>query len=78
MKNKWMITILSIFLSIGLLTACNPEKRDALNEDDDVNFRPVRYERKTNENETNNDYKNRENSRFPHNENPNRTKDELE
>ncbi|MFS0777216.1 hypothetical protein ABC255_14605 [Neobacillus sp. 3P2-tot-E-2] len=78
MKNKWMITILTIFLSIGLLTACNAEKRDALNEDDNVNFRPVRYERKTNENESNNDYKNRENSRFPHNENPHRTKDELE
>ncbi|MFB3163451.1 hypothetical protein ABLO26_19040 [Neobacillus sp. 179-J 1A1 HS] len=75
MKNKWKITILSIFLLVGLLTACNAEKRDALNQDDDVNFRPVRYERKTNENESNNDYKNRENSRFPHNKNSNRTND---
>lgn len=60
MKNKWIITILTIFLSIGLLTACNAEKRESLNQDNDVNFRPVRYERKPNINESNNDYKNQD------------------
>lgn len=60
MKNKWMITILTIFLSIGLLTACNAEKRESLNQDDDVDFRPIRYERKPNINESNNDYKNQD------------------
>jgi hypothetical protein len=78
MKNKWMITILTSFLSIGLLTACNAEKRDSLNQDDDVNFRPVRYERKTNENESNNDYKNEEKGRYHHDESPEQTDDEME
>lgn len=66
MKIKWKITILTIFLSIGFLTGCNAEKRNSLNQDHDVNFRPVRYEPKPNINESNNDYKNLENSRFPH------------
>lgn len=78
MKNKWIINILTIFLSIGFLTACNTEKRDALNQDDDVDFRPVRYEPKPNGNESNNDYKNLENSRFPHDESPEQTDDEME
>jgi hypothetical protein len=78
MKNKWIITILTSFLSIGLLTACNAEKRDSLNQDDDVNFRPVRYERKTNENESNNDYKNLDNRRYNHDESPEQTDDEME
>lgn len=75
MKTKWKIAILTIFLSIGFLTACNPEKRDALNQDNDVNFRPVRYEPKPNENESNNDYKNREDSRFPHDKSSKDTKE---
>jgi hypothetical protein len=66
MNFKWKIKILITLLSLGLLTACNAEKRESLNQDNDVNFHPVRYERKTNVNESNNDYKNLENSRSPH------------
>jgi hypothetical protein len=78
MKTVWKITILTI-LSIGLLSGCNSaEKRDSLNQENDVNFRPVRNERKTNENESNNDYKNQENRRFLHDETPEQTDDEME
>jgi hypothetical protein len=77
MKTVWKITILTI-LSIGLLSGCNSaEKRDSLNQENDVNFRPVRNERKTNVNESNNDYKNQENRRFLHDESPEQT-DEME
>jgi hypothetical protein len=66
MKTIWKITLLTL-LSIGLLSGCNSaEKRDSLNQENDVNFRPVRYERNinnTNENESNNDFKNQENRR---------------
>jgi hypothetical protein len=66
MKTIWKITILT-FLSVGFLAGCNAaEKRDALNQENDVNFRPVRYERNTNGtnvNESNNDFKNQENRR---------------
>jgi hypothetical protein len=79
MKPIWKITIITTLLSIGLLSGCNTtEKRDALNQDNDVNFRPVRYDRKPNVNESNNDYKNLENSRFPHDESPEQTDDEME
>jgi hypothetical protein len=78
MKTVWKITILTI-LSIGLLSGCNSaEKRDSLNQENDVNFRPVRNERKTNVNESNNDYKNQENRRFLHDETPEQTDDEME
>jgi hypothetical protein len=78
MKTVWKITILTI-LSIGLLSGCNSaEKRDSLNQENDVNFRPVRNERKTNENESNHDYKNQENRRFLHDETPEQTDDEME
>ncbi|MFJ5762011.1 hypothetical protein ACIQAA_23410 [Neobacillus sp. NPDC093182] len=60
MNVKWKITILITLLSVGLLTACNTEKRESLNQENDVNFRPVRYERKPNSNESNNDYKNQD------------------
>jgi hypothetical protein len=82
MKLKWKITILTTFLSISLISGCNTaDKRDALNREDDVNFRPVHYNRKTNVNESNNDYKNRENRRFlhdVHDETPEQTEDEME
>lgn len=61
MKVKWKISILITFLAVGLLAACNTEKRESLNHENDVNFRPVRYERKPNVNESNNDYKNQDN-----------------
>ena len=78
MKTVWKITILTI-LSIGLLSGCNSaEKRDSLNQENDVNFRPVRNERKTNENESNNDYKNQEKRRYLHDESPEQTDDEME
>jgi hypothetical protein len=78
MKTVWKITILTI-LSIGLLSGCNSaEKRNSLNQENDVNFRPVRNERKTNENESNNDYKNQDNRRFLHDETPEQTDDEME
>ncbi|TDL75517.1 hypothetical protein QNH48_17295 [Neobacillus sp. YX16] len=78
MKTIWKITLLTI-LSIGLLSGCNSaEKRDSLNQENDVNFRPVRNERKTNVNESNNDYKNQENRRFLHDESPEQTDDEME
>jgi hypothetical protein len=59
MKKAWKISTLLILLSIGLLSACNVEPRDALNEKKDVDFRPVRYDPNldTNINESNNDYK---------------------
>jgi hypothetical protein len=78
MKTIWKITLLTI-LSLGFISGCNSaEKRDSLNQENDVNFRPVRYERKTNENESNNDYKNQENRRFLHDETPEQTDDEME
>ncbi|NWQ44314.1 hypothetical protein MLOOGBEN_26865 [Bacillus sp. EB106-08-02-XG196] len=78
MKSKWKIVILSAFLSIGFLSACNADKRDSLNQENDVNFRPVQYDLKTNVNESNNDYKNQENRRFLHDETPEQTDDEME
>ncbi|MDM5326377.1 hypothetical protein [Neobacillus sp. CF12] len=82
MKLKWKITILTNFLLISLLSGCNTaDKRDALNRENDVNFRPVHYDRKTNVNESNNDYKNRENRRFLHDIHdgtPEQTDDEME
>jgi hypothetical protein len=78
MKTIWKITLLTI-LSIVLLSGCNSaEKRNSLNQENDVNFRPVRNERKTNVNESNNDYKNQENRRFLHDESPEQTDDEME
>jgi hypothetical protein len=79
MKPTWKITILTTFLSISFLSGCNTaEKRESLNQENDVNFRPVRYERKTNENESNNDYKNQEKRRYLHDESPEQTDDEME
>jgi hypothetical protein len=80
MKPIWKITILT-FLSIAFLSGCNTDKRESLNRENDVNFRPVHYDRKTNVNESNNDYKNRENRRFlhdVHDETPEQTNDEME
>ncbi|WP_342431667.1 hypothetical protein [Neobacillus sp. FSL H8-0543] len=61
MKKVWNISIFLTLLSIGLLSACNVETRDALNEKKEVDFRPVRYDPNldTNINESNNDYKSR-------------------
>ncbi len=70
MKHNWKITFLSGVLTIGLLSACSAEKRDSLNQETDVNFRPIHYDRKTNVNESNNDYKTHENKRFLHDEIP--------
>ncbi|MEH7013093.1 hypothetical protein V7087_20140 [Neobacillus niacini] len=78
MNTKWKITILTTFLSIGFLTACNADKRESLNQEKDVNFRPINYERKLNRNESNNDYKNQDNRRFLHDESPTQTDDEME
>jgi hypothetical protein len=77
MKYKWKIPIVLAILSIGLLSACNVDKRESLNQEKDVDFRPVHYERKMNKNESNNDYKNQDNRRFLHNENPDLTDDEI-
>jgi hypothetical protein len=60
MNRNWKITIFITFLTLGLLTACNTEERESLNRENDVNFHPVRYERKPNINESNNDYKNQD------------------
>lgn len=78
MNTKWKITILTTFLSIGFLTACNADKRESLNPEKDVNFHPINYERKLNRNESNNDYKNQDNRRFLHDESPTQTDDEME
>lgn len=82
MKPIWKITILTTFLSIGFLSGCNnADTRDSLNQENDVNFRPVHYDRKTNVKESNNDYKNRENRRFlhdVHDETPEQTDYEME
>lgn len=70
MKTIWKLTILPL-LSIVFLSGCNTaEKRDSLNQENDVNFRPIHYDRKTNVNESNNDYKNQENRRFLQDETP--------
>lgn len=70
MRTIWKLIILS-FLSIGFLSGCNTaEKRDSLNQENDVNFRPVRNDGNLNENESNNDYKNQDNRRFLHDETP--------
>jgi hypothetical protein len=70
MRTIWKLIILS-FLSIGFLTGCNTaEKRDSLNQENDVNFRPVRNDGNPNENESNNDYKNQDNRRFLQDETP--------
>ena len=70
MRIIWKLIIL-FFLSIGLLSGCNTaEKRDSLNQENDVNFRPVRNDGNPNENESNNDFKNQDNRRFLHDETP--------
>ncbi|SDN34163.1 hypothetical protein [Bacillus sp. OK048] len=77
MKPKWKIAVLSVLLSIGLLTACNVDKRDSLNQENEVNFRPIDYQPKMNRNESNNDYKNQDNRRFLHDESPTLTDDQA-
>jgi hypothetical protein len=43
-KYKWQISILSGLLSVGFLSACNLGNNE-MNEPDEVDFRPVRYDR---------------------------------
>ncbi len=43
MKKKLLIGTLSAVMSLGFLTACNTDKINNLNTPEDVNFRPVRY-----------------------------------
>ncbi len=73
MNIKWKTTILITLLSLGLLTSCNTEKRESLNRENDVNFRPIRYERKPNINESNNEYKNQDNRLDLQDETPEQT-----
>ncbi|MEH7114275.1 hypothetical protein V7124_18075 [Neobacillus niacini] len=70
MNPKWKVMILSATLSIILLSACNVDKRNSLNQEKDVNFQPINYEPRINRNESNNDYKNQDNRRFLHDESP--------
>ena len=76
MKSKWKVVTLSAVLSIGLLSACNADKRNSLNQENEVNFRPIDYQPKMNRNESNNDYKNQDNRRFLHDESPELTDDQ--
>ena len=46
MKTKWKIATLSAVLSIGLLSGCNADKRNSLNPENEVNFRPIDYRTK--------------------------------
>ncbi|MEH7180359.1 hypothetical protein [Neobacillus vireti] len=70
MKNKWKILAISVGLSFGLLAGCNVDKRNSLNQENDVNFRPVRNDLNSNDNESNNDYKNPDTGRFIHDMEP--------
>jgi hypothetical protein len=56
MKGKWKITILSALLSVSFLSACNAGNTD-FNDQEEVDYRPVRNDTDTNPN--NNDDDNR-------------------
>jgi hypothetical protein len=75
MLGKWKLTILSAWLTLSFLSGCNADKRNELNEQDQVDFRPITYDPNpnTNLNESNNDFKNRENKSFSDDETPRQT-----
>lgn len=52
MKYKWQLSILSGLLSVSFLSACNLGNNE-MNEPDEVDFRPVRYDRDNNINDNN-------------------------
>ncbi|MCL6572983.1 MAG: hypothetical protein K6T88_15075 [Bacillus sp. (in: Bacteria)] len=72
MKGKWKLSMLSALLTVSFLSGCNADKRNELNEQDKVDFRPIRYDPNpnTNLNESNNDFKNRENKFYTDDETP--------
>ena len=74
MKAKWKISFLSALLSVSFLTACNMGNNE-FNEQDEVDYSPVRYDQNTNLNDNDNKRTNRP---FNHDENPNQTDQELE
>lgn len=80
MKTKWKISILSALVSMSFLSACNVDNRNELNEQDEVDFRPVRYDPNpdNNLNESNNDYKPQEKKPFRHDQSPNQTDQRME
>lgn len=47
MKKRLFLTALSATLSLGILGACGTDNNN-LNDDDGVNYRPVRYDRQDN------------------------------
>lgn len=55
MTYKWQLSILSALLSVSFLSACNLGNNE-MNEPNDVDFRPVRYDRDNNINDDNNDF----------------------
>ncbi|WP_249593831.1 hypothetical protein [Peribacillus frigoritolerans] len=72
MKGKWKITILSALLSVSFLSACNAGNND-FNDQEEVDYRPVRNDTDTNPNNNNDD-----NRSFKHDENPDQTDKQME
>lgn len=76
MNNKWKISLLSTLISLSFLSACNVDNNE-INEQDEVDYRPVRNDRDTDLNENIND-ENRTNKPFPHDETPEQTDEKRE
>ncbi|MGM0876670.1 MAG: hypothetical protein ACQEWV_18395 [Bacillota bacterium] len=55
MTYKWQLSILSALLSVSFLSACNLGNNE-INEPEEVDYRPVRYDRENNLNNDNNDF----------------------
>ncbi|RBW68489.1 hypothetical protein [Bacillus taeanensis] len=45
MKQKVMFLIMSALLSLSMLSACNLDNNNEINDPEDVNYEPVRYDR---------------------------------
>lgn len=49
MKKKVLLTAMSATLSLGILGACGAAGNNNMNNDDGVNYSPVRYDRQNND-----------------------------
>jgi hypothetical protein len=74
MKDKWKMTILPALLLVSFLSACNAGNNNDFNDQEEVDYRPVRYDNDTNPNNNNDD----DNRSFNHDENPDQTDKQME
>jgi hypothetical protein len=77
MKVNWKISVVSALLSISFLAGCNTNKND-VNNQNEINYHPVRYENDKNLHDDINHNKTRGNKPFKHDESPKQTDQQLE